>query len=86
MANIKSAKKDIITSRASADANKANKTKVANATKKYKAAVESGDQAQIEKTYSEVSSAIDKACTKGAINKACANRKKSRLANLKNKK
>lgn len=86
MANIKSAKKDILTSRANAASNKIQRTKVANATKKYKSAVESGDNAEIAKAYADASSAIDKACTKGVINKACANRKKSRLASLKDKK
>lgn len=86
MANIKSAKKDILTSRANAASNKIQRTKVANATKKYKSAVETGDSAEIAKTYADASSAIDKACTKGVINKACANRKKSRLASLKDKK
>ena len=58
----------------------------ANATKKYKSAVETGDTAEIAKAYADASSAIDKACTKGVIDKACANRKKSRLASLKDKK
>lgn len=86
MANIKSAKKDILTSRANTASNKIQRTKVANATKKYKSAVETGDSTEIAKAYADASSAIDKACTKGVINKACANRKKSRLASLKDKK
>ncbi|MBO4936773.1 MAG: 30S ribosomal protein S20 [Clostridia bacterium] len=86
MANIKSAKKDILTSRANAASNKIQKTKIKTATKNYEAALESGDATQIAKTYAEATSAIDKACTKGTINKACANRKKSRLACKNNKK
>ena len=53
MANIKSAKKDILTSRANAASNKIQKTKIKTATKNYEAALESGDATHIAKTYDQ---------------------------------
>ena len=73
MANIKSAKKRILTSAKKAAANKAVKSSVKTAIKKVHKAVEAGDLIAAEAT-------IDKAASKGVLHKNNASRKVSRLA------
>ena len=77
MANIKSAKKRIITSAKRTAANKAVKSSVKTAIKKvHKAAAAALVAAE---------ATIDKACTKGVLHKNNASRKVSRLASFVNK-
>ena len=85
MANIKSAKKRILTSEKKAAANKAVKSQVKTAVKKVRAAVEAGDKEAAKAALINASSVIDKAETKGVIHKNNASRKVSRLANSINK-
>ncbi len=61
MANIKSAKKRILTSNKKAEANKAVKTGVKTAVKKVNAAVESGDKAAAQEALKAASSTINRA-------------------------
>ena len=84
MANIKSAKKRVITSQVRADRNKAIKSKVKTYIKKVEAAVAAKDKAAAEAAYKDASSVIESACSKGVYHKNNAARKVSRLAKLVN--
>ena len=85
MANIKSAKKRILTSAKKAEANKAVKTGVKTAVKKVRAAVEAGDKDVAVQALAAATSTIEKAETKGVLHKNTASRKVSRLATAVNK-
>ena len=85
MANIKSAKKRILTSNKKAEANKAVKTGVKSVIKNVRTAVESGDKAAAQDALKKAEATIDKACTKGVLHKNNASRKVSRLASSINK-
>ncbi|MDO4513616.1 MAG: 30S ribosomal protein S20 [Lachnospiraceae bacterium] len=85
MANIKSAKKRILVSRANADRNKAIKSGVKTAIKKVTAAIAAGDKAAASAALTEATSVIDKATSKGVYHKNNASRKVSRLAASVNK-
>ena len=80
MANIKSAKKRILTSNKKAEANKAVKTGVKTAVKKVNAAVESGDKAAAQEALKAAASTINRAASKGVLHKNNAARKVSRLS------
>ena len=85
MANIKSAKKRILTSAKKAEANKAVKTGVKTAVKKVRTAVEDGDKTAAAEALTAATSAIGKAESKGVFHKNTASRKVSRLAAAVNK-
>ena len=85
MANIKSAKKRILTSAKKAEANKAVKTGVKTAVKKVRTAVEAGEKAAAAEALTAATSAIDKAEHKGVFHKNTASRRVSRLASAVNK-
>ena len=85
MANIKSAKKRILTSAKKAEANKAVKTGVKTAVKKVRTAVEAGDKTAAAEALTVATSAIGKAESKGVLHKNTASRKVSRLAAAVNK-
>ena len=85
MANIKSAKKRIITSAKRTAANKAVKSSVKTAIKKVHKAVEAGDKQAAAAALVAAEATIDKACTKGVLHKNNASRKVSRLASFVNK-
>ncbi len=80
MANIKSAKKRILVSRAYAEKNKAIRSAVKTAIKKVEAAVKAGDKAAAEATLKASISTIEKAGTKGVYHKNNVARKVSRLS------
>ena len=84
MANIKSAKKRVITSQVRAERNKAIKSIVKTYIKKVEAAVAAKDKAAAEAAYKDASSVIESACSKGVYHKNNAARKVSRLAKLVN--
>ena len=84
MANIKSAKKRVITSQVRAERNKAVKSRVKTYLKKVEAAVAAGDKAAAEAALKSASSVIEAACSKGVYHKNNAARKVSRLAKLVN--
>ena len=79
MPNIKSSKKDVISSKIAYEKNKANKSELKTTLKKYDAALESGDKAAAEVAYKAAVTAVDKACKKGLLHKNNAARKKSSL-------
>ena len=85
MANIKSAKKRILTSQKSNEKNKAIKSRVKTYVKKVDAAVAAGDKEAAQAALLAATSEIDKACTKGVYHKNTASRKVSRLAQAVNK-
>lgn len=69
MANIKSAKKRILVNETKAAQNKAFKTALKTACKKFKAAVEAGDKAAAEVAYKDAVVMTDKAVTRGLCTK-----------------
>ena len=79
MANIKSSKKDVISSKIAYEKNKANKSELKTIVKKFDAALESGDKAVSEVAYKAAVKAVDKAVTKGLLHKNNAARKKSSM-------
>ena len=80
MANIKSAKKRVITSQVRADRNKAIKSKVKTYIKKVDAAVAAGDKAAAEAALPIAIAEISKAASKGIFHKNTASRKIARLS------
>lgn len=78
MANIKSAKKRILTAEANSKRNKADRTKLKSVLKKANAAFAAGEASQESTKLAVVS--IDKAVSKNLIHKNKAARLKSQLA------
>ena len=85
MANIKSAKKRVITSQKRAERNKAIRSKTKTAIKKVYAAIDAGDQAAAKEALRLATVELDKASTKGVYHKNMTSRKVSRLAQAVNK-
>ena len=86
MANIKSAKKRIEVIERQTLKNKSLKSKIATYVKKYKLAVDNAETENAQKLLSKTFSLIDSAVSKGTLQKATANRKKSRLSSYANNK
>ena len=84
MANIKSAKKRVLTSRVRQERNKAVKSSVKTAIKKVEAAVREADKDAAAKELLNATSIVDKAAKKGVLHKNNASRKVARLAKLVN--
>lgn len=84
MANIKSAKKRVLTSRVRQERNKAIKSSVKTAIKKVEAAVNAADKDAAAKELLNATSIIDKAAKKGVLHKNNASRKVARLAKMVN--
>ncbi len=79
MPNIKSSKKDVISSKIAYEKNKANKSALKTDLKKFDAALVSGDKAVAEAAYLQAVKAVDKAVNKGLLHKNNAARKKSSM-------
>ena len=79
MPNIKSSKKDVLASKIAHEKNKANKSALKTAVKKFDAAVEAGDKTVADAAYKQAVTAVDKAVTKGILHKNTAARKKSSM-------
>ena len=84
LANIKSAKKRVLTSRVRQERNKAIKSSVKTAIKKVEAAVKAADKDAAAKELLNATSIIDKAAKKGVLHKNNASRKVARLAKMVN--
>lgn len=84
MANIKSAKKRILVSRANAERNKAIKSGVKTSIKKVYAAIDANDKEAAKAALSAAISTIESAASKGVYHKNNAGRKVSRLTKLVN--
>lgn len=80
MANIKSAKKRIKVIETKTLRNKMIKSALKTYIKKFEAAVDAKDAAEVANAYKTVAVSLDMAASKGVIHKNKANRKKSRLA------
>ncbi|MBE6946355.1 MAG: 30S ribosomal protein S20 [Ruminococcaceae bacterium] len=79
MPNIKSVKKDVERSRAAYEKNKANKSALKTAMKKFEAAVVSGNREQAEVAYKVAVKTVDQGVKKGILHKNNAARKKSSM-------
>ena len=79
MPNIKSSKKDVLSSKIAYEKNKADKSALKTAVKKYEAALENGDKTAAQTAYTEAVKKIDKAVIKGILHKNTAARKKSSM-------
>ena len=85
MANIKSAKKRVLTSAKRAERNKAQKSAVKTYIKKVYAAIEEKDKAAAEEALKTAISQMEKAGSKGLFHKGTVSRKVSRLTKAVNK-
>ena len=79
MPNIKSSKKDVLSSKIAYEKNKADKSALKTAVKKFDAALESGEKAAAEAAYTAAVKLVDKAVIKGILHKNTAARKKSSM-------
>ena len=79
MPNIKSSKKDVISSKIAYEKNKAAKSVLKTNLKKFDAALESGDKTAAEGAYKVAVQTVDKAVQKGLLHKNNAARKKSSM-------
>ena len=79
MPNIKSSKKDVISSKIAYEKNKANKSELKTNLKKFDVAVESGDKAAAEAAYKVAVKTVDQAVVKGVLHKNNAAHKKSSM-------
>ena len=79
MPNIKSSKKDVIRSKVAYEKNKAQKSAMKTAIKKFEAAVVAGDKAVATECYQVAVKAVDQAALTGLLHKNNAARKKSSL-------
>lgn len=80
MANIKSAKKRILVSRANADRNKAIRSSVKTAVKKVYAAIEAGDKSAANTELNAAIKTIEMAGSKGVYHKNNVARKVSHIS------
>ena len=85
MANIKSAKKRVLTAEANRQRNVAFKTSIKTAVKKVLELAQGKDKDALNKAISRVYQLCDKAVVKGILHKNTAARKKSRLTVAVNK-
>ena len=79
MPNIKSSKKDVISSKIAYEKNKAAKSALKTAVKKFEAALAEGDRAAAEVAYKAAVQKVDRAALKGLMHKNTAARKKSSM-------
>ena len=79
MPNIKSSKKDVLSSKIAYEKNKSNKSALKTVIKKNDASLESGDKAAAEVAYKAAIKAVDQAVNKGLLHKNNAARKKSSM-------
>jgi len=80
LANIKSAKKRVITSQKREEHNQGIRSAVKTSVKKVESLVEAGDKEAASKALLDATSTIDKAASKGILHKNNASRKVSRLS------
>ena len=79
MPNIKSSKKDVISSKIAYEKNKADKSALKTELKKFDAALTAGDKAAAEVAYKAAVQKVDRAALKGLMHKNTAARKKSSM-------
>ena len=79
MPNIKSSKKDVIRSKIAYEKNKAEKSALKTAVKKFDAALVEGDHAAAEVAYKQAVQKVDRAVASGILHQNTAARKKSSM-------
>ena len=79
MPNIKSSKKDVIRSKVAYEKNKADKSAMKTAIKKFEAAVAAGDKTTAAEAYKVAVKEVDQAGLKGLLHKNNVARKKSSM-------
>ena len=79
MPNIKSSKKDVLSSKIAYEKNKAEKSALKTSVKKFEAALDAGDKTAAQTAYTEAVQKVDKAARKGLLHKNTAARKKSSM-------
>ena len=79
MPNIKSAKKRVLVAKARNERNKAEKSALKTALKKFEAAAVDGDRTAAEGAYKVAVKAVDKAAARGLMHKNNAAHRKSAL-------
>ena len=79
MPNIKSAKKRVLVNKTKAAQNKANRSALKTAIKKFEAAAVEGNRTEAEGAYKVAVKSIDKAAAKGLLHKNNAAHKKSAM-------
>ena len=79
MPNIKSSKKDVLSSKIAYEKNKANKSELKTTVKKFDAALVSGDKEAAAAAYKVAVKSVDQAVLKGLLHKNNAARKKSSM-------
>lgn len=85
MANIKSQIKRIRTNRKAEDRNKAARSSIKTAVRRFRDAVASGDQTAIKKELVSANKKLDEAVSSGVLHRNNAANKKSALAKAANK-
>ena len=85
MANIKSQIKRIRTNNKAQDRNKAYRSALRTAIRRFSDAISSGDAAKIKAEFTDASRSLDMAVSKGVIHANNAANKKSAMAKLANK-
>ena len=80
MPNIKSAKKRVLISEARNARNRAERSALRTAVKKFEAAAVEGNRTEADSAYKVAVKAVDKAVAKGILHKNTAARKKSSIA------
>lgn len=85
MANIKSQQKRVLTNEKRRQRNQSVRSAVRTEIRKFRAAVEAGDQAAAEAQLRTAGRALDKAVTKGVFHRNNAANKKSSMARAFNK-
>ena len=84
MPNIKSAKKRVLISEVRNARNKAAKSDLKTAIKKFEVAAAEGNRTEADGAYKVAVKKVDQAVAKGILHKNTANRKKARLAKMVN--
>ena len=79
MPNIKSAKKRVLVAEVRNARNKADKSALKTAIKKFEAAAEEGNRTEADGAYKDAVKAVDKAAAKGNLHKNNAAHKKSAM-------
>ena len=79
MPNIKSSKKDVLSSKIAYEKNKSEKSALKTYLKKFDAALVAGDKSGAEAAYKQAVKAVDQAVIKGLLHKNNAARKKSSM-------
>ena len=79
MPNIKSSKKDVLSSKIAYEKNKANKSELKTNLKKFDAAVAGGNRSEADAAYKVAVRSVDKAVAKGLLHSNNAAHKKSAM-------